>query len=1078
MRQILTNELPVLEVAEGTIVSKSGDYTIAFEITKPEIFTQSGEDYTVMQQCLAKAIGILPPGTIIHFQDWYRRQKYLPGAGARGLPPREPERPQEPEHPQRQEHPQGQESLPEPPGDFLTVASDRYFHGRPYLDHRSFLYITRLTDGEGQAKSRLAPRSPLPTLASPHLVPEDTLSPGAVQQFGEAAARFTRILCESRHFSLRPLSVEDLSGSGDKAGIIEQYIMLNPPGHPRQVGDYSGENDFTISDRPCFFYTLSDMEQLPPQCSCCATYRPYSTDRSPFPLGYTTPIGPLLDCDHIVNQYVFLPHPGTTQARLELKERRHRSLAAHSRNNAVAAGSVNAFLNEAAVDQRTMARLHINVMAWTDGDPAALKTQVASSIAYLGATPHLETVSAPLLWWAGIPGNAGDLPVYVTFDTFAEQAACFHIFETNYQHSTSPTGIRMGDRTTGRPLNVDYTDEAKRKGIIQNLNKFALGGSGTGKSVLINHLVHTAWQHGAHICIADIGGSYKGLCELLGGYYFTYSNEAPMRFNPFWLPPGASPDTEKCESIKTLIFALWKRENEPILGSEYVAVSNSLQAWYAFLAARPAIFPCFNSYYEYMLDHYPAVLAGDGVREKDFDLQNLLYVLKPFYRGGEYDHLLNAETQLDLLDQRFIVFELDSIRDHPILFTAVTIMIMEIFMSKVRNLPGARKTLVFDEAWKALARTGTAEFIKYAYKTLRKFNGEAIVATQEVDDIVSSPVVRQAIINNADCRILLDQSKFQNRFDEIANILGLTANDKALVLSLNKANDGNYKEVFIGLPNSASKVYRNELSPEELLIYTTDARQKLKVQEYAKKYGSIRRGVEVLVSEIRKGSVRFIALSALCLLSLLLPNANARAQIPIGEIIKAAVNKVIIATDLKIQRFQTRTIVLQNAERAAENVMQQLQLGEIAGWVRRQQDLFSGYYQELWTVRTVLADYRRVKDIIARQARLVADYRQAYAAIRGDPHFSADELRHIYAVYDGILQQSVTNIDQLIQVITSWLTQMDDAGRLQLIDEADDQVTSQSDALRRFTQENILTASQRAKDRQDLDFIRSLYGIK
>ena len=228
-------------------------------------------------------------------------------------------------------------------------------------------------------------------------------------------------------------------------------------------------------------------------------------------------------------------------------------------------------------------------------------------------------------------------------------------------------------------------------------------------------------------------------------------------------------------------------------------------------------------------------------------------MLRPYYRGGEFDYLLNATENLDLLKERFIVFELDNIKDHPILFPVVTIIIMEVFISKMRKLKGIRKIILIEEAWKAIAKEGMAEYIKYLFKTVRKFFGEAIVVTQEVEDIISSPVVKQAIINNSDCKILLDQSKYQNKFDQIQELLGLTEKEKALVLSVNKANDPakKYKEVFISLGGILSKVYRTEVSMEEYLAYTTEETEKMKVSKYASKYGGIEKGIAALVLDLK-----------------------------------------------------------------------------------------------------------------------------------------------------------------------------------------------------------------------------------
>jgi len=174
----------------------------------------------------------------------------------------------------------------------------------------------------------------------------------------------------------------------------------------------------------------------------------------------------------------------------------------------------------------------------------------------------------------------------------------------------------------------------------------------------------------------------------------------------------------------------------------------------------------------------------------------------------------------------------------------------------MRKLSGIRKVILIEEAWKAIAKEGMAEYIKYLFKTVRKFFGEAIVVTQEVEDIISSPIVKQAIINNSDCKILLDQSKYQNKFDQIQELLGLTEKEKSLVLSVNKANDAllRYKEVFISLGGTLSKVYRTEVSQEEYLTYTTEQTEKIRVSEYAQRFGGIERGIKALADQMRSGN--------------------------------------------------------------------------------------------------------------------------------------------------------------------------------------------------------------------------------
>ena len=515
-------------------------------------------------------------------------------------------------------------------------------------------------------------------------------------------------------------------------------------------------------------------------------------------------------------------------------------------------------MNEIVALQRFPVKAHFNVLVWTDDkkELKELKTQVSSALAQMDAIAKQETDGAPQVFWAGLPGNEADFPMNDTFDTFAEQATCFLNLETNYRSSVSPMGIRLGDRLTGKPVHVDISDEPVKKGICTNRNKFILGPSGSGKSFFTNHMVRSYYEQGTHIVLVDVGHSYKGLCDLVNGYYFTYDEANPIKFNPFYIAQGDSLDTEKKESIKTLLLALWKKDDETFNRSEYVALSIALQTYYKYLETHRETFPCFNTFYEFLRDVFVRILKEDKVKEKDFDVENFLYVLRPYYKGGEFDYLLNATENLELLQERFIVFELDNIKDHPILFPVVTIIIMEVFISKMRKLKGIRKMILIEEAWKAIAKEGMAEYIKYLFKTVRKFFGEAIVVTQEVEDIISSPIIKQAIINNSDCKILLDQSKYQNKFEQIQELLGLTEKEKALVLSMNKSNDPNrkYKEVFISLGGVYSKVYATEVSLEEYLAYTTEESEKVKVQAYAKKWGGdIRKGIAELANEMRSG---------------------------------------------------------------------------------------------------------------------------------------------------------------------------------------------------------------------------------
>ena len=510
---------------------------------------------------------------------------------------------------------------------------------------------------------------------------------------------------------------------------------------------------------------------------------------------------------------------------------------------------IDRYLNEAHSFGLTSIRAHFDVMAWSDDaeELRRIRNDAGSQLAKMECRPRHNTVDAATLYWAAMPGNAGDFPAEESFYTFIEPALCFFTGETNYRSSSSPFGIKMCDRISGKPLHLDISDEPMRRGWITNRNKFVLGPSGSGKSFFMNHLVRQYYEQGTHIVLVDTGNSYQGLCELIhnktkggDGIYFTYTEEHPISFNPFYTDDYVF-ETEKLDSIATLLLTLWKSADEKVSKTELTEIGNAVSGYIGRIRADRSIRPSFDTFYEYLKGEFREELESREieVRREEFDIRNLLTTLRPYYRGGRYDFLLNSPSEIDLLSKRFIVFEIDAIKDNKELFPIVTIVLMEVFINKMRRLKGIRKMLIIEEAWKALASNNMASYVQYLYKTVRKHFGEVVTVTQEVQDIISSPIVKEAIINNSDCKILLDQRKFMNRFDAIQTLLGLTDKEKAQILSINQSlHPGRkYKEVWIGLGGVQSAVYATEVSKQEYLAYTTEESEKIEVQRRAESLG-------------------------------------------------------------------------------------------------------------------------------------------------------------------------------------------------------------------------------------------------
>lgn len=831
--ETLERKFPLLSVENGCIVSKDADLTVAFEVELPELYTVTADEYEAMHASWIKAIKVLPEHSVVCKQDWFVKETYRPKTD-------------------------GEEQS------FLARSYERHFNERPFLNHRCYLYLTKTT------RERNRRQSDFSTLCRGFLLPREITDKETAERFLEAVEQFERIMNDSGHVRLRRLETDEVTGTKERPGLVEKYFSLSLEDGTAVLQDICLKpGRMRIGDKRLCLHTLSDTEDLPGKLSTDMRYERMSTDRSDCWLSFAAPVGLLLSCNHIYSQYVFIDSAQEILQMMEKNSRNMLSLSKYSRSNAVNQEWTEMYLDEAHAKGLLPVRCHCNVIAWAeDADEfRRIRNDTGSQLAMMECTPRYNTVDTPVLYWAGIPGNAGDFPAEESFYTFLEQAVCLFAGETNYRNSPSPFGIRMADRQNGIPVHVDISDLPMKRGIITNRNKFILGPSGSGKSFFTNHLVRNYYEQGTHILLVDTGNSYQGLCRMIhdrtrgeDGIYITYEEDNPISFNPFYVEDGVF-DIEKKESIKTLILTLWKREDEAPTRAEEVALSGAVNAYIRKISGDRSVRPDFNGFYEFVSVDYRRMIEGKRVREKDFDIDGFLNVLEPFYRGGDYDFLLNSDKELDLTNKRFIVFELDNIGNNKVLLPVVTLIIMETFIAKMRRLKGVRKMILIEECWKALMSANMSEYIKYLFKTVRKYFGEAVVVTQEVDDIISSPIVKEAIINNSDCKILLDQRKYMNKFEHIQRLLGLTDKEKGQILSINQANHPgrSYREVWIGLGGTHSAVYATEVSEEEYFTFSTEESEKLEVQRLAEESGgdleaAVRRMAEKRREEQRRTS--------------------------------------------------------------------------------------------------------------------------------------------------------------------------------------------------------------------------------
>ncbi len=404
----------------------------------------------------------------------------------------------------------------------------------------------------------------------------------------------------------------------------------------------------------------------------------------------------------------------------------------------------------------------------------------------------------------------------------------------------------------------------------------------------MNSVVRQLHEQGTDVVMVDTGNSYEGLCEYLNGKYISYTEEKPITMNPFRINRQEL-NVEKTGFLKNLVLLIWKGNQGTVSKTEDRLIDQVITEYYdVYFNGFDGFTPpqredlrksllvddrnnvregreteeerlqriekeideierrrkelkvdslSFNTFYEYSVQRIPDICHENNL--KGIDLSTYRYMMKDFYRGGNHDKTLNEEMDGTLFDETFIVFEIDAIKDDPLLFPIVTLIIMDVFLQKMR-LKKNRKVLVIEEAWKAIASPLMAEYIKFMYKTARKFWASVGVVTQEIQDIIGSEIVKEAIINNSDVVMLLDQSKFRERFDGIKAILGLTDVECKKIFTINRLENKEgrsfFREVFIRR-GTASEVYGVEEPRECYMTYTTERAEKEALKLYKRELG-------------------------------------------------------------------------------------------------------------------------------------------------------------------------------------------------------------------------------------------------
>ena len=805
MEQIdIRDNFPVMNGGDGVILSKRGDICVGWELQLPPAFRCNEEKYDSLVRMLSAAIQLLPDYTVVHKQDVFMRKRYEA----------------------------------EKVSGFLEKAYEEHFDGREYLDHRCLLWLSF-----SSRKNVRGGSSGLLGLSSPGL------PKGAeIARMQASADQFGAMLTGNGLLSLRRLTEEDIFGH-----ILQDYLNFTDGGADVLSDIQVAPDRLRTGEKEVFCYLFADLDQLPGEVASCRRVSALSTENSVVSLSFLNDIGQDLDCEHVVNTFIVKEPLKDIHGSLDSKRRQMQSMSAQSAENRKYAEEINDYLETAATQQMYTVHCHVNIFT-TERD------RTVTAISKLGITPVADTSNAPAQFWTSIPGNESGLAFseYMTMEL--QSALCLNLYD-GFDVGIADGVLKMSDRLRLIPQRFDIQEKALDAGLIENYNVFLLGPSGSGKSFFMNKYLRSCYVAGQHCFLIDVGDSYRALCHIIkeesggkDGTYYTFEKGKPISFNPFRnVRRFSQADSEAMNFLFTLMVTLWKNGKVEISSSaeKYVreSITQFLRQWempdqvgHDGAVKHDGRDPVFNDYFEYVRDVFGDLLAAEDAGKEYFDLKDYLISLEQFYTGGPYDYLLNSQESVNILEDRFVVFEIDHIKGDPVIYPITTLVIMDAFMEKMTSSTEF-KVMCIEEAWKAIMGTQMATYMLELWKTARKHRTAAMVVTQELKDITSSPIIKDSIVENSGVKILLDQTKYVNRFEELAGQLSLSDDDKAMVLSLNRfkmpgrAGQDAGREVFFNLGNKKSFVMRLEVSPEERIAFSSAKKDKIRLAAAVEKSG-------------------------------------------------------------------------------------------------------------------------------------------------------------------------------------------------------------------------------------------------
>ena len=759
----------------GVLYTKTGEYSAILKMENPvQKYSANIDSYYEFNHLVTALAQTLGEGYAIHKQDVFVRKQFQDESN--------------------DNH------------EFLSESYFKYFNGRSYTDSQTYLIIT-----QENKKSRI---------------------------FSFDSKKWRDFVVKIRKVKdqLKDSGVEASYLDGNTAReYVDRYFSMNFNDKTVSMTNFKvDEESISMGNKRCKVYSLVDVDCI----NLPGVIRPYTNievNNTSMPVDLVSIVDSIPTAETVIyNQMIFMPNQKRELSLLDKKKNRHASMPNPS--NLIAVEDIKKVQDVIARENKQLVYTHFNLVVSVpiDEDIQKCTNHLENSFGRMGIHISKRAYNQLELFVNSFPGNCyGMNPDYDRFLTLSDAASCL-MYKEHIQHSEdTPLKVYYTDRQ-GVPVAIDISGKEGKNKITDNSNFFILGPSGSGKSFFTNSMVRQLWEQNTDVVLVDTGNSYEGLCDYVNGKYISYTEEHPITMNPFAIKREEL-NIEKIGFLKNLVMLIWKGTNGKITKTEDHLIEDVITEYYdAHFRTGQVKELSFNTFYEYSTRRIPEIVRDNNL--EGIDLATYNYLLKDFYKGGNHELTLNENLDTALFDETFIVFEIDSIKDDPLLFPLVTLIIMDVFIQKMR-IKKNRKVLVIEEAWKAIASPMMAEYIKYLYKTARKFWASVGVVTQEIQDIVGSPIVKEAIINNSDVIMLLDQSKFKERFDEIRAILGLTEVDCRKIFTINRLENKEgrsfFREVFIRRGQNAA-VFGVEEPHECYMTYTTERAEKEALKLYKK----------------------------------------------------------------------------------------------------------------------------------------------------------------------------------------------------------------------------------------------------